>query len=208
MIFFIFRYGRAALLIGAYGVGQQSQIDGNLFTASTSYYSDDYTWCIKRSTLLPLELNLFHVCSIIIWFLIVLHVIVQSVVLNILLQFDRDYAKRDYRDWIYVFLFVSMPAVIGVSQRFHPKHTLLRIYYGLNLLCGVIIVAYLLTFGYSFLKRSIWSYQIHTVAELVANDFRCFGTDAILEQMRKQTVVSWNERKVFWNFRIIYFAVF
>lgn len=175
-------------MIGAFG--KHSKFHQKYFTLSTPYYQDDFTWCIQRAKLLPLDLNVLQICSIFVWFIIVLHVVVQSIVLNISLQIDRKYDKRNHRDLIYTFLFISMPAVIGVSQRFNPKSCLLRIYYGLNLLCGVIIIAYIITYGYAFLKKSIWSYQVHTIAEIVHNDFRLAGTEAALESMRKQNIVS------------------
>lgn len=175
-------------MIGAHG--KHLKFHQKYFTLSTPYYQDDFTWCIRRAKLLPLDLNVLQLCSVLVWFIIILHVVVQSIVLNISLQFDRRYDKRNQRDLIYTLFFISMPTIIGVSQRFHPKSCLLRIYYGLNLLCGVIIIAYIVTYGYAFLKKSILAYQVHTIAEIVRNDFRFAGTEAVLESIRKQNIVS------------------
>lgn len=122
--------------------------------------------------------------------MLVFYVLVQSIVLNLFLQLDRKYEKRNQRDLSYVFLFISFPAVFGVSQTFQPKSSLLRIYYGLNLLCGVIIVAYIITYGYAFMKKSIWAYQVHSIAELVQDEFRFVGIEAVLESMQQQSIVS------------------
>lgn len=175
-------------MIGAFG--KQPNIDQQNFTSSRPYYQDDYTWCVRRAKLLPLDLNVLQMCSFFVWFMVVLHGLVQGVILNIFLQFDRKYVKRNHRDIIYAVLLVSFPSVIGVSQRFQPKNIFLRIYYGLNLLCGVIIIAYIITYGYAILKKSIYAHQVNTIAEIVENEFRFVGMEAILQKIREQNVVS------------------
>lgn len=178
-------------MIGAFG--KQTNFHQKSFTLSTPYIQDEYTWCIQRAKLLPLDLNMLQLFSILIWIIIACQVLMQSIVLSFLIQFDRKYKQRKHRDLVYSTLLISLPSIIGISQRFHPKNSLLRIYYGFNLLCGMVIVAYIITYGYAIIKKSVWAYQLHTIAEIVQDDFRFAGSETVLESMRKQTIVSGRE---------------
>lgn len=175
-------------MIGAFG--KLPDVDQQNFMSSQPYYQDDYTWCVRRAKLLPLDLNVLQVCSLFAWIMVICHGLVQGVILNIFLQFDRKYVKRNHRDIIYAVLLISFPSVIGVSQRFQPKNIFLRIYYGLNLLCGVIMIAYIITYGYAILKKSIYAHQVNTIAEIVENEFRLTGMEAVLQRIRGQNAVS------------------
>lgn len=158
------------------------------FTSSLSYVSDDYTWCVQRAKFLPLWVSFFRIASPNVWIACVGLGFVNGIILFLFVQFDSKPENRrlDLHHTIYL---ISLPAWIGISQRFYPKHWPLRLYYMITLIYGMIFFAIAMNFLLEYTGVEVRAYQIHKIAELIATKFRLFGTAAILEKIREQGMV-------------------
>lgn len=164
--------------------------DSKRIKSSIAYYQDDYTWCVQRARLLPLFLNIPNAAPGVAWASLFIVCFANGLILFIFMQFDRKDAQCHTRDVFYATLLISMPAIIGISQRFHPKYWPLRIYYCSMLFEGIFIFAVGLSFALECLKKSIWAHQVYTIAEIIENNYRLAGTRTIAEIIQQQVLVS------------------
>lgn len=152
---------------------------------SIPYFEDDWTWCVRNAGYYPLYLNLFLLAKPECWIGIVFGFgYVTGYILYIFIQFDEKFKYRNFRDWHYTTWLISLPAVIGVNQTFKPLYGPLRIFYGFMLLIGVILSLFLLTFGMARAKNLVPMYQVSTVAEILDNEYRLFGSRECLEMIK------------------------
>lgn len=105
-----------------------------------------------------------------------------------MIQFDLEYKQRNRRDWHYTTWLIVLPTVVGLSQRYQPKHFVLRLFYGYMLL--VFMLAWLRSFlyGLRFVKYPNQFHQLSTIAEIVDYEFRLAGSADVLD------LISFDER--------------
>lgn len=170
------------------GLPQYSS-DPKCFNSSISYYQDDYTWCVQRAKFLPLVISVVRIATPTVWLLVVGLGYVNGLILYFFVQFDPKPQNRKL-DLHYTTYLISLPAWIGFSQRFMPKHCPLRIYYIITVVYGMILFAFCLTFLLEYGEKKIRSYQVHEIRELIDMNFRFTGTGLVLDYMRKQQLVG------------------
>lgn len=161
------------------------------FTLSTAYYQDDFTWCVQRSKFYPVILNFFLIATPECFILIIFGVgYVTGLILYAIIQLDVEYKYRNQRDWHYTTLLIMLPAVIGVNQRYKPKHFAIKILY------FVIIVACVVhwqLFFYAlihYFQTPLHRPQISTINEIIENGFRLCGSSEVL------SLISFDEKVI------------
>lgn len=111
-----------------------------------------------------------------------------ALVFYIMVQFDLKYKQRNNRDWPYMLFLVSLPAGIGINQRFQPKWGVFRIFYGFVLIMSMFTWQILFMYGTRFLKVPVQWAQISTIAEITDNELLLMGSTEVLE------LISFDER--------------
>lgn len=114
----------------------------------------------------------------------------SGLLLYIMIQFDLEYEHRNHRDWHYTTWLIALPAVIGVNQRFHPKHSAIRLYYGLMLLVMMVVWQSLFWYGFPFFQDPTQFAQTATVDEIVEDEFRLVGSTEVLSLISHDSRVS------------------
>lgn len=144
---------------------------------SRTYIQDDLTWCIQKSKNLPMIINVFAAASLETWlFMIFVVAYLGGSIMYLMLPFELENKHRNHRDWHYMIIQVTLPAIIGMNQRFQPKSCLLRIFYGFLLITMELAWQTFFLLGLRFFHDPIQRHQISTIDEIVYNDFRLSGT--------------------------------
>lgn len=138
---------------------------------------DNWTWCIQKSKDYPKIVQVFMLVSRDCWLItIFMYGIGSSLIIYIWIQFDERFSCRNYRDIHYILLIVLLPSYIGSPSTFKPIHGPLRLYYGMILITGVLMVTAQMAHFYKFAHRAVPRYQIKTIDEIVDGNFRLAGT--------------------------------
>lgn len=125
------------------------------------------------------------------WIIIIFGVgYVSGFVIYIMIQFDSEYSHRNQRCWHYTTWLVTLPAVIGINQRFHPKYYPLRLFYGLLLLNSFVIWQIFCYNMIRFMKYPVHRLQISAVSEIIESDFRLSGSTDVL------SLISFDQRVI------------
>lgn len=119
--------------------------------------------------------------------------------LYIMMQFDFEYTHRNDRDWHYIIWLIMLPALLGVNQRYHPHHSLIRLFYGSLLVLMVFAWQPLFWYGYPFFQKPTQMHQISTIDEIVHNEYRLVGTPEVKSLLSHDTRVI---RKSSFNFDV------
>lgn len=167
----------------------QYTFDNQYLNSSLSYCSDDYTWCVQAAKYLPLPISFFRIMTPAVWVLVIGLGYVNGLVIYFFVQMDPDPENRRL-DLNHTTYLISLPAWIGLSQRFYPKHWPLRLYYMITLMYGMIFFAIVLSFVSEFGEKRIRAYQIHTIGEFIDMGFRLAGSATILKKIQMQEMVS------------------
>lgn len=167
----------------------------NYLTSSTSYYSDDFTWCVQRAHFLPFAISLFRIATPIVWVTLFGHWFLHGVILFYVIPLDSmlDHGKIDFFKSLII---ISASALYGISARFNPQRMSLRLYYAILLLFGM---AYFQLFLYNctiFVTKRFRDDPVDTIAGLVDGGFRFAGTATILEHMQEQQLLVSVEKKI------------
>lgn len=118
-----------------------------------------------------------------------------GLLLYLLIQFDLDYKKRNKHDWHYTTWLIALPAVIGVSQQFHPKQFILRLFHGYMLFMLMLAWQRIFYHGVRFLKYPNQFHQKSTTTEIIEYEFRLAGSVEVFE------MISFDERVIFFYFK-------
>lgn len=152
------------------------------WVTSKPYYQEDFTWCIQRAKYFPLLLNLAAAATPDIWIICIFGVgHTTALIFYVMVQFDSKYKHRNNRDWPYMLFLVSLPAGIGINQRFHPKSVIFRIFYGFVLIMSMFIWQICFLYGARFFKIPVQRTQISTIAEIIKQDYRLAGSSDALQ---------------------------
>lgn len=161
------------------------------------YLQDDLTWCIQNAGKMPWIFNLVTTMSPAVWLIVFFaYGYVSGFLLYLLIQFDAKYKQRNNRDIHYTTILISLPSVIGVTQRFQPYSGKIRIIYAIVLVGLIIGVQIALVHFYKFLQIRFPRYQIATLDEIIAYQYVLMGS-AHVQQL------VWTEKKVnmLWYYR-------
>lgn len=159
------------------------------FNSTVSYYSDDYTWCTQRANLIPLAFSFFRIATPAVWVLVVGLGYVNGLIIYLLVQLDPEPRNRNL-DLHHTIYQISLSSWIGMSQRFHPKHWPLRLYYLITLLCGMVLFTIFFSNIITSAKNRIRAHQVHSIAEMIEQNFRLAGSSAIFDKIQNQPLVS------------------
>lgn len=138
-------------------------------------------WCVQQTGYFSHILKWSLIFTPSVWFILIFGIgYVSGFVIYLLIQFDLKYKHRNQRDWHYTHWLITLPAVIGVNQRFHPKSTPLRMFY-LLLVVSMMFAWQILFFSIMwFTQMPIKKLQISTVSEIIDNEYRLTGSSDVL----------------------------
>lgn len=168
------------------------------FTSSVIYYDDDLTWCVNRIEPLSFSSKSWYVATKLTWLLSLLIVCAGSVAALFLLKLVKDkygYLKFDInvltRQNLYTFSTeVDDSRGIGTFARVGRNK---KVWISLS-----IVIISIISIGWNFMilkivLQPIPGYQIQTIDELIAHDFRLAGGPF-------SNVSIWENSKVnYWN---------
>lgn len=156
----------------------------NEYAFSQVYVQDEMIWCVQTARNMTMFINILFAASPEVWILLIFGVGYGSgLLLYVMIQFDFKYKHRNNRDWHYTTWLVALPAVIGVSQRFYPKHDAIRLYYGLLLIMMVFAWQIFMWRGLRFIYEPTKFYQPNTVKDIIDFDFRLVGSANVLSML-------------------------
>lgn len=147
---------------------------------SLPYYQDDFTWCVQKAPKLPWIFSLMNALTPTVWLLLIFgYGYGAGFLLYLMIQFDKQYEQRNNRDWHYMTWLVSLPAVLGTSQRFCPQSAIIRFIYAFFLIAMIIFVQYAFVNLYTFIQVRFPKHQIKTIEEIVYNELILMGPEQI-----------------------------
>lgn len=156
---------------------------------SKPYYQDRLMWCTQKARHFPLSLNIWFVMTPTVLLILIFGIgYVSGFVLYIFVQFDLEYQHRNQRDWHYTTWLIMLPAVCGLNQRFHPKYTVLRIFYSFLLTSNACVFFVVFCVGIDFLKIPLQRWQISTINDIAGYEYRLFGSQEV------QQMISYDNR--------------
>lgn len=156
------------------------------------YYQDDFTWCVQEAQKLPWIFSIVTALSPTVWLLLIFgYGYGAGFLLYLMIQFDEKYEQRNNRDWHYTTWLVSLPSVLGTSQRFRPHSVKIRFIYAFFLLAMIIFVQYAFVNLYKFIQVRFPKHQIKTIEEIVYNDFTLMGSEQVRRILEIDQKVKW-----------------
>lgn len=106
----------------------------------------------------------------------------------IMIQFDLKYVQRNRRDWHYTLILITLPGIIGFNQRFKPKSTSLRMFYGFILIMMLFIWQIVYFKAIRFIKVPMQRPQISTIDSIVNHEYNLYGSIEV------KTFISFDKR--------------
>lgn len=154
---------------------------------SVTYASDDLTWCVQKAGIMPMFLaQMLSIATPESWFgIIFIYGYPCGLILYFMIQFDLKYEQRNNRDWHYTTLLVALPACIGVSPRFCPAGSFVRVFYAFMLISALFFFQILFTRTYEALHKQVPWNQVSSLGELMENDFRIIGSQEAFNLSQK-----------------------
>lgn len=120
--------------------------------------------------------NLFLVGTPECWIILIFGIAYPTgLILYIMIQFDLKYEKRNQRDWHYATWLIALPAVIGINQRFQPKCSPIRIFYGFILIMMIFLWQIVFYFLVRFIKIPYPRPQVSKIVEIIDWEYRLSG---------------------------------
>ena len=167
----------------------------SIFAGSRPYFQDELTWCIQKSKTYPMIINAFLAVSPTCWFILIFGVAYGiTVVIYIMVQFDLKDNQRNKRDWHYTLMLITIPAIIGFNQRFKPKSTSLRFFYGFILIMMLFIWQIVYFKAIRFIKVPMQRPQISTIDDIASRGYYLCGSHEV------KAVIQFDERVSFRTF--------
>lgn len=157
------------MIIG--GFARNSLMTKSLRT-SVTYFQDDLTWCVHRADALPEYLNIFRVSELRVWLLFSVVLWLGGIVLYALSRSDRSINHR-HKNIYYMVVLTMFPISIAscVNTRFKPSRTVLRLFYGLCLFCGIVSMSMWSSFLLKTTLHTFRTDQISSVDQLLYKQF-------------------------------------
>lgn len=156
---------------------------------SISYHQDDLTWCIQRVPPISVWQNIWYIAKPYMWVLIISIGCINAVLLYLLMPYDKEYFKRTKRDLPYILLYISLPATIGLSTNYHPRHQLIRVFHFFFLIFGFVGVNLSTAYLIKYLTNPIPGTQKQTIAEI--SNYQWVGTNESLLNLNSQPSVKY-----------------
>lgn len=144
------------------------------------YFQDDFTWCLQKAPKMLWLLSIMTALSPTVWVLVIFgYGYVSGFLLYLLIQFDEKYEQRNNRDWHYTTLLISLPSVIGTSQRFRPHSIKIRFIYAFFLIAMIFCVQYATVNMYKFVQIRFSKHQISTLDEMRSYGMTLIGSEPV-----------------------------
>lgn len=160
-----------------------------IFASSRPYFQDDFTWCIQKSKNYPMIINAFLAVAPECYFILIFGVAYGiGFMIYIMLQFDLKYDQRNRRDWHYTLILITLPGIIGFNQRFKPKSTSLRMFYGFILIMMLFIWQIVYFKAIRFIKIPVQRPQISTIDGITNHEYHLYGSPEV------KTFISFDKR--------------
>lgn len=142
------------------------------FLTSVTYVQDDLTWCVHRADVLPEYLNIFRVSELRVWLLFFVVLCLGGIILYAFSRSDRSINHR-HKNIYYMVVVTLFPMSIAssVNTRFKPSRTVLRLFYGLCLFCGILSMSMWSSFLLKTTLHTFRSAQISSVDQLLYKRF-------------------------------------
>lgn len=167
-------FSEADVIIG--GLLPNSSVFGN-FSLSKAYFPDDLTWCVRKSRNFPMVLNFLFVATPTCWIIMIFGIgYVSGFAIYIMIQFDLKYKARNHRDLHYTIWLISLPAVIGINQRFQPKSVALRTFTFFYAFIMFMSGQFIFWFGITYIKTPTPRPQISTISTVIDYKYQLFGS--------------------------------
>lgn len=163
-------------------------------TASIPYLQDKLIWCIQRSGKIPIWVNFFFIIPLDIWiFFAFVSVLSCSFLMYALLPFETYYRSKIHRfDFSYCLCLIIIPSYAATSSTFRPKNPLIRLYYGMLLICPMLFHQLIGAFMYQFMHHQFYYHQIASTDEMITKNFRLTGSSEVLNAIKYNTMVFKN----------------
>lgn len=182
LLFFIPHFSRIDLFIGA--------LDENLVTnkylfASRPYHHDYLTWCVQKTTPIPLWQHIFHLCSD--W--IVYAAITVTAIILIAFEYYLIHFERPFRNWNEM-LTITLCAALGLPVAFTPRTNAFRVLFVFGLFAGLMFAITVSSMVMRLITSPILRPQIQTIAEITTGHFKMVGDRFVFHWMSKQNQVN------------------
>lgn len=129
------------------------------------------------------------------WFILIFGIAYGiGLIIYIMVQFDLKYNQRNRCDWHYTLILITLPDIIGFNQRFKPKSTTLRMFYGSILIMMLVVWQIVYFKAIRFIKVPMQRPQISTIDGLARHAYRLAGS------LEVKTLISFDDRV----FRLIF----
>lgn len=155
------------------------------------------TWCVPRAKFYSLLMNGVLGASPLIWCTAIATFYIIGFIAYIFIQFDLEYEQRNQHDFHYVMLFIIWLTVFGCNNRFHPKLSIIRIYYVLTLLITFIFWQIVFLLGIEFMKTPIQHPQTSTVKDIARKNFRLSGSTEVFGLIASDERVNFHNTNSF-----------
>lgn len=160
------------------------------FVESLPYLQDELIWCIQDAGMVPIYLNLFWIAPLTVWGCIFAILFSSAGIFYIYVQFDDKFKTNRSMDIIYMILMVVFPALSGISPKFNPTKSTIRMFYSVLLFGALIGNMVIAAFFYNSIKEPIHRYQVKSNVEIANNNYRLAGSDEILHTIRIKNMVK------------------
>lgn len=152
----------------------------SVFAGSRPYLQDEFTWCVQKSKTYPMIINAFLAVSPTCWFILIFGIAYGlTLLIYIMVQFDLKDNHRNKRDWHYILIMITIPAIVGLNQRFKPKSTSLRFFYAFILIMMLFIWQIVYFKAIRFIKVPMQRPQISTIDGITSHSFNLCGSHEV-----------------------------
>lgn len=154
------------------GTSSHQVNDGKI--QSIDFEFDDLTWCVKRAELHPPWRSFFLVGTWDCWLIGGISVYCIAATLYV---FHRYYHHPENYHYC---MGVTLLCCMSIPIPYNPTHGLARTHFGIMLVYGLLVFTLFNSFLITLLKTPPYQYQIHTVRELIEEEFKILVDEKLI----------------------------
>lgn len=154
------------------------------YTATTSYYYDDFTWCVNQAKAIPTYWNLF--------FYIKDYEVILSGIVSLLGSVATSYGLTGFERKpydIYSLLIIAITILVCSSNCFKPEGYILRICFISCNLVSLCLVSTFNAFLLVALTHPVLLEQVGTISAIVYGNYQLAGSSYVLQKIIQQETV-------------------
>ncbi len=160
---------------------------------SVTYESDDLTWCLPKSKIMPKFLSAMFILTPAAWFAVIFGFGYScGLLLYLLIQFDLKYERRNDCDWHHTTWLVTLPAVIGLSPNFKPVKGTVRVFFIFVLVIAFFFFQIFFSRAFDVVYSEIPWHQIASLNEIMDEDFNFAGSLEAFNFLNRSKMVIYN----------------